>query len=64
MEYLKHALLFLKKHTSVRNNIPKSKTDGPYVCFRSKFIAKTGHHFMNKFQRNSFLLTMEEKLAQ
>ena len=34
------------------------------VCFRSKFTAATGHHFMNKFQRKSFLQNMEEKLAQ
>ena len=31
---------------------------------RSKFMAATGHHFMNKFQRKSFLLNMEERLAQ
>ena len=34
------------------------------VCFRSKFMAATGHHFMNKFQRKSFLPNMEEKLVQ
>jgi len=32
--------------------------------FRSKFMAATGHHFMNKFQRNAFLLSMEGMLVQ
>ena len=31
--------------------------------FRSKFMAATGHHFMNKFQTKYFLLSMEERLA-
>ena len=52
------------KHASERIHIPTNTPDSPYVCFRSTFIAKTGPHFMNKFQRKSFLLTMEEKLAQ
>jgi len=34
------------------------------VClFRSKFMAATGHNFINKFQRKPYLLNMEEKLA-
>jgi hypothetical protein len=32
--------------------------------FSSKFMAATGHHFMNKFKTKSFLLSMEEKLAR
>ena len=58
------SLFFKTKHASVRNQILTSTSNGPYVCFRSKFMATTGHHFMNKFQRESFLLSMEEKLAQ
>ena len=66
MDYLQtHTSLFLKnKHVSVRSHISTSTPDSPYVCFRSKFMATTGHHSMNKFQRKSSLLTMEEKLAQ
>jgi len=66
MDYLKaHTLLFFKtKHSSVRNHISTSTPDGPNDCFRSKFTVTTGHHFMNKFRRNAFLLNMEETLAQ
>jgi len=35
-----------------------------YHSLRSKFMAATWHHFMKKFQKKSFLLNMEEKLAQ
>jgi len=35
-----------------------------YPSFRSKFMAAAGQHFMNKFQRKSFLLNMEEMLVQ
>jgi hypothetical protein len=34
-----------------------------WACSRSIPMAVTGHHFTNKFQRKSFLLNMEEKLA-
>ena len=37
-------------------------TKCPYI--RSKFTVTTGHHCMNKFRRNAFLLNMEETLAQ
>ena len=64
-DYLKtHTSLFFKtKRANVRNHISTSTPDGPYVCFRSKFMATTGHHFMNKFQRNAFLMNMEEMVA-
>ena len=65
MDNLKHTLLFLEiTDANIQNNILTSTPDDPYVCFRSKFMATTGHHFMNKFQKKTFLLTTEEKLAQ
>jgi len=65
MDYQEHTLLFFKtNNSSVSIQISKSAPDDSYVCFRSKFMAKTWHHFINKFQRNSFLLNMEENVAQ
>ena len=66
MDYVKtnNLLFFETKHASARNHISTSTHDGPYIYFSSTFMATTGHHCMNKFRRNAFLLNMEETLAQ
>jgi len=52
----KHTLLFFKtKRASVWNHISPNTTDVPYVCFRSKFMVTTAHHFMKKLEMKSFL---------
>jgi hypothetical protein len=66
MDYINtHTIIHIvTKHASVRNHVSTSTTDGPNVCFKSKFMVTTGHDCMNKFHRNAFLLNMEETLAQ